>query len=208
MLITRRGVLAAGGAGVTGLVAAAPLAAAERLAFTVNQTIGPFYPVERPLDQDADLTIIRGTRGAAKGQVIEVAGRVLDPDGRPVAGAQIDLWQANAAGRYAHPGDRNPAPLDPDFQGSARLVADGEGRYRFRTIRPGAYEERTPHIHFDVRGRAQRVITQMYFPGEPMNANDSVLTRVPAGPYRDRLIARALAGETPVFMWDIVLATG
>ena len=139
MLISRRRMLAAGGAGLTGLVAAAPLRAAEQLAFTVNQTIGPFYPVERPLDQDADLTIVRGRRGAAKGQVIEVSGRVLDPDGRPIPGARIDLWQANAAGRYAHPGDKNPAPLDPEFQGSARLVADGEGRYRFRTILPGAY---------------------------------------------------------------------
>lgn len=208
MLISRRRMLAAGGAGLTGLVAAAPLRAAEQLAFTVNQTIGPFYPVERPLDQDADLTIVRGRRGAAKGQVIEVSGRVLDPDGRPIPGARIDLWQANAAGRYAHPGDKNPAPLDPDFQGSARLVADGEGRYRFRTIRPGAYEDRTPHIHFDVIGRSQRAVTQMYFPNEPLNLSDVLFSRVPEGPYRDRLVARALPGAAAAFEWDIVLATG
>jgi protocatechuate 3,4-dioxygenase beta subunit len=180
-----------------------------KLAPTVNQTIGPFYPVERMLDQDADLTIIRGRQGRAKGQVIEVVGRVLDPSGRPLPNARLDIWQANAAGRYAHPGDDSPAPLDPNFQGSAIFCADAGGRFRFRTIKPGPYPGRVAHIHLDVTYRTQRVITQMYFPDEPGNQQDSLLSRIPAGPLRDRLIAIATtqprgAGAL-IFRWDVVL---
>ena len=181
-------------------------ATAARLPITLNQTIGPFYPLERPLDQDADLTIIRGRQGRPRGQVIEVIGRVVDPDGKPLGGAMIDLWQANAAGRYAHPGDTNPAPLDPDFQGSARFTADAEGRYRFRTIRPGRYPGRVAHLHLDVSGGTQRTITQMYFPDDPGNDRDVLLARIPAGPMRQAMIARAVAGSSvPTLAWDIVL---
>jgi protocatechuate 3,4-dioxygenase beta subunit len=175
----------------------------------VNQTIGPFYPVSRPLDQDADLTIIQGRRGRPKGQVIEVVGRVLDLHGRPIPTARLDIWQANAAGRYSHPADDNPAPLDPEFQGSAQFLADAEGRYRFRTIRPGRYPGRVAHIHLDVMGRGQRVITQMYFPDEPGNDGDSVLSGIPAGALRQALISRLTpVTSVPTFQWDVVLGAG
>jgi protocatechuate 3,4-dioxygenase, beta subunit len=194
---------------VGGLSAFAVPGEAAKLPYTVNQTIGPFYPVSRPLDQDADLTIVRGRRGRPKGQVIEVVGRVLDLDGRPVPGAKLDLWQANAAGRYSHPADQNPAPLDPDFQGSARFQADKEGRYRFRTIRPGRYPGRVAHIHLDITGREQRVITQMYFADEQGNEEDSVLSRIPAGRLRQALIAQPITGSAvQTFGWDIVLGAG
>jgi protocatechuate 3,4-dioxygenase beta subunit len=184
-------------------------ATAKKLPVTVSQTIGPFYPVSRPLDQDADLTVIRGRRGRPRGQVIEVVGRVLDPDGRPVPRARLDLWQANAAGRYWHPADDNPAPLDPEFQGSAQFLTDAQGRYRFRTIRPGRYPGRVAHIHLDIKGREHRVITQMYFPDDPGNNDDSVLSRIPAGTLRQALISR-LTPQTnlPTFEWDIVLGAG
>jgi protocatechuate 3,4-dioxygenase, beta subunit len=200
MIIGRRNLL------VGGLAALTVPAQAARLQTTLDQTTGPFYPVSRPLDQDADLTIVRGRRGKPKGQIIEVVGRVVTPDGRPVPRAKLDLWQANAAGRYAHPGDTNPAPLDPDFQGSARFSADGEGRYRFRTIRPGLYPGRVAHIHLDVIGGEQRLITQMYFPDDPGNDQDVLLKRIPAGALRSSLIARALPSTAvPTFAWDIVL---
>jgi protocatechuate 3,4-dioxygenase beta subunit len=192
-----------------GAAAALTIPVAARLPITLNQTIGPFYPVERMLDQDADLTIVRGRRGRPRGQVIEVMGRVLDPDGRPLGGAMLDLWQANADGRYAHPGDTNPAPLDPDFQGSTRLTADAEGRYRFRTVRPGLYPGRVAHIHLDVTGGTQRIITQMYFPDDPGNDKDVLLARIPAGPMRQAMVARMVAGTSvPTLEWDIVLGAG
>ena len=183
------------------------LTAGEPPTLTSTQTIGPFYPVARPLDQDADLTRIGSSSTPAKGQVIEVMGRVLGPDGRPIPGAKLDIWQANAAGRYAHPGDTNPAPLDPGFQGAALLTADAEGRYRFRTVKPGLYPGRTQHIHFDVSGRSQRLITQMYFPGEAGNADDVLLSRL-QGARREAMIAKlAPEASVPTFVWDIVLLT-
>lgn len=200
MLITRRQLILGSGAAVLAIPAGAqrqPL---------INQTLGPFYPVQRPIDQDADLTIIRGRAGRPRGQVIEVAGRVTDLDGKPLPGASFDLWQANAAGRYAHPGDTNPAPLDPDFQGSARFVADADGYYRFRTIRPGRYPGRVAHIHLDISGGTQRTITQMYFPDEPGNDEDVLLKRLPAGPTRQSLVATAVTGSAiPTYRWDIAL---
>src|SRR4030095_7494357 len=106
---------------------------------TPEQIMGPFYPVLKPLDRDSDLTRIVGKRGHAQGQVIHLTGQVRNSKGEPVRGARIEIWQANAKGRYDHPGDINPAPLDPNFQGFGVGVTDAEGRYRFKTIKPAAY---------------------------------------------------------------------
>jgi protocatechuate 3,4-dioxygenase, beta subunit len=188
------------------------------------QTKGPFFPESVAGESDQDLTRVAGRATRADGKVIVVHGRVLDGDCRPIAGAMIDLWQANALGRYAHSADRNPAPLDPNFQGSARFATDAEGRYRVRTIKPGAYALeyldgapretagfRTPHLHFRVMKRGyQELATQMYFPGEALNEADRVLARAAAG-QRERLIPAACAqarddpDEAPRFEFDLTL---
>ena len=114
------------------------LAQSPNLKLTPEQIMGPFYPVIKSLDRDADLTVVKGKRGKAQGQVIQLMGRVLNARGEPVKGARLELWQANAQGRYMHPSDVNPAPLDPNFQGFSVQMTDAEGRYRFKTIKPGA----------------------------------------------------------------------
>ena len=173
-----------------------PLQAPVRLEHTLTETAAPrmseaLYPAR------ADLTRLDGRE--AIGERIIVAGRVLDEDGRPVPGTMVELWQANAAGRYAHPGDTHDAPLDPNFRGEGRVFADAEGRYRFTTIRPGAYPWRNHsnawrpvHIHFSLFGQgfAQRLITQMYFQGDPLLALDPIFTAVPDPAARERLTAR------------------
>lgn len=177
---------------------------------TEFMTIGPFYPSERELDEDDDLTVVNGIKTRARGQIVNLSGRVLKADGTPAAGARVELWQANAAGRYAHPADRTDAPLDPGFQGFGVQLADDEGRYRFRTIKPGAYSTpgglvRTPHLHFDVRGRTSRTVTQMFFPGEAQNAEDFLLK---AADDPETLMAKAVSGggRGPLALsWDIVL---
>ncbi len=158
----------------------------------------------------------------AIGQLIALTGRVLDEDGRPVADAVVELWQANAAGRYRHALDTGgEAPLDPDFAGHGRVRTDAQGRYAFRTIKPGAYAVRPapgvwwrpPHIHFSILGPASlsRLVTQMYFPGEPLNAHDRILNSVPDAAARARLLAEALPPEEGGshdwlgFSFDIVL---
>ncbi|WP_137176791.1 carboxypeptidase regulatory-like domain-containing protein [Roseomonas sp. AR75] len=137
----------------------------------------------------------------AIGQLMQVSGRILDEDGRPVAGAVVELWQANAAGRYAHANDGSVAPLDPNFLGHGRALTDADGRYAFTTIKPGAYavpvEEtwwRPPHLHFSVHGPSclARLVTQMYFPGDPLNAMDRILNAIPDDAARLRMIARFL----------------
>lgn len=185
---------------------------------TPAQILGPFYPLVKPLDQDADLTTVTGRPGRARGQIVHVAGRVLDARGRPLEGARIEVWQANASGRYAHPSDRHDAPLDPNFEGYAVLRTDAEGRYRFKTIKPGAYPDdgsgamRAPHIHFDVCGRINRLVTQMYFAGEPLNDSDRFLRS--AGARRGQLIVAAAPlvedpdGAALLANWDIVLEDG
>jgi protocatechuate 3,4-dioxygenase, beta subunit len=144
------------------------------------EIIGPFYPVEKPVDQDADMTLVDGKSERAQGEVINLSGRVLARNGVPIAGAILEIWQANANGRYAHKGDKNPAPLDPNFEGYARIVTNSDGRYSLKTIKPGAYPVpggwmRAPHIHFDVTGRNTRLVTAMYFEGEALNDQDKVL---------------------------------
>ena len=142
--------------------------------------LGPFYPVEKPLESGADLTRLAGHAKKAQGSVVELTGRILAHDGTPVANARVEIWQANAFGRYHHHGDthENIEP-DPDFKGYSVQQTDGEGRFRFLTVKPGAYPAgdfmRSPHVHFDVEGRYSRLVTQMYFPSEPMLAQDKVL---------------------------------
>jgi protocatechuate 3,4-dioxygenase beta subunit len=211
MLITRRHLVAGG----TALVAAAATARAETLAPTSSQVMGPFYPIIRPADHDADLTRIRGRGGVAVGQPINVIGQVVDLHGNPIRNAQIELWQCNAAGRYDHPGDRaNPAALDPNFQGFARLATDGDGQFKFRSVKPKDYDtpigRRAPHIHFDIAGHNERLVTQMYFPVEPLNESDFVFRT--AEP-KQSVIAEAidpLSGDPQAlaFRWTVVLGVG
>jgi len=201
MLISRRRLTAG-----IGLSLAAPGALAAEL--TARQTEGPYYPRARPADQDWDLTRLPGRSARAEGQVIEVMGRVMDAQDRPIARAKLDLWQANSRGRYMHPGDAgNSAPLDPNFQGSAVIVADAEGRYRFRTIKPAAYGSRPPHIHFMIAGRGRPLTTQMYFPGEPLNARDGVLRGSGAEARTLIALARPRTGDGALaYAWDVRLA--
>jgi len=162
---------------------------------TMVELDGPVYGHDRVTPGDADLT--RQHSGEPLGERIVVSGRVLDGDGRPLRDTLVEVWQANAAGRYAHAGDRHPAPLDPNFSGAGRLLTDAEGRYRFTTIKPGAYPWgnhdnawRPAHIHFSLFGRAfaQRLVTQMYFPGDPLLEHDPIFNAVPEAVARERLI--------------------
>ncbi|MBA4143748.1 MAG: protocatechuate 3,4-dioxygenase [Nitrosospira sp.] len=150
---------------------------------TQDQILGPFYPIMSKPNRSGDLTRVPGS-GRAMGQLLIVKGRVMDLAGKPVARADIEIWQANAMGRYAHPDDMNPAPLDPNFEGYGALTSGTDGSYEFLTIKPPPYpisptRTRPAHIHFDVRGRRDELITQMYFEGDPYHKSDSFLQSVP-----------------------------
>jgi protocatechuate 3,4-dioxygenase beta subunit len=184
---------------------------------TLTEVTGPMLGPGRVTPADADLTHALG--GEAIGQRIIVHGRILDSDGRPVPHTLLEVWQANAAGRYRHPVDRFPGPLDPHFTGGGRVLTDGEGRYRFLTIKPGAYPWRNhlnawrpAHIHMSVFGRAfaQRLVTQMYFPGDPLFFQDPIFNSIPDERARQRLISRFDYSETVdhwalAFEFDLVL---
>lgn len=147
---------------------------------TQDQILGPFYPIMSKPNRTGDLTRVPGGSGRAKGQLLIVKGRVIDPAGKPVAGADVEIWQANAVGRYAHPDDTNPAPLDPNFEGFGAVTTGTDGYYQFKTIKPPPYpvtpiRTRPAHIHFDVRGRHDELITQMYFEGDPYHKTDAFL---------------------------------
>jgi protocatechuate 3,4-dioxygenase, beta subunit len=186
------------------------------LPHTLTELTGPVFGEDRVTPADADLT--RRHDGEPLGERIIVVGRVLDESGHPVPHTLVEIWQANAAGRYRHDIDRHPAPLDPNFDGGGRCLTDAHGRYRFLTIRPGAYPWknshnawRPAHIHFSLFGRAfvQRLVTQMYFPGDPLFGNDPMVTAVPA-PARERLVAALDLAETEpewalAYRFDIVL---
>jgi protocatechuate 3,4-dioxygenase beta subunit len=183
----------------------------------LTEITGPVLGQERVTAADADLTTQHA--GEPLGQRVIVTGRVLDSDGRAVPDTLIEVWQANAAGRYHHPVDNHPAPLDPNFSGAGRCMTDSEGRYRFVTIKPGAYPWRNhhnawrpAHIHFSLLGRAftQRLVTQMYFPGDPLFAQDPVFNSVPDPAARQRMICRFDLSITQPewalgYEWDIVL---
>ncbi len=183
----------------------------------LTEITGPLFGHDRVQPGDDDLT--RWDGGEAVGQRIVVHGRVLDSDGRSVPDTLLELWQANAAGRYRHQNDQWAAPLDPHFSGLGRCSTDGEGRYRFTTIRPGAYPWqnhrnawRPAHIHFSVFGRAltQRLVTQMYFPDDPLFWQDPIFNSVPDEKARLRLVSAYDHDATREawalgFRWDIVL---
>jgi protocatechuate 3,4-dioxygenase, beta subunit len=195
----------------------APKQPLVRLPHGPTETTGPRLGAERVTAADADLT----TRHAGEplGERIIVTGRVLDSDGRPVPDTLVEIWQANASGRYAHRVDDHPAPLDPNFDGAGRCMTDSQGRYRFVTIKPGAYPWRNhlnawrpAHIHFSLFGIAftQRLVTQMYFPGDPLFAQDPIFNSIPDPDARQRLISRFDLDTTEPdwalgFQWDIVL---
>lgn len=169
-------------------------------------------PVEAPasfgaelavLPPSCDLSVVSPGRPRALGQLIVVTGRVVDGDGRPIRHALLECWQANAAGKYIHAADPSPVPIDPNFEGVGRIVTDAEGRYRLRTIKPGGYAVpydgdgqlagwwRPPHIHFSIFGDGfgKRLVTQMYFPGEPLNGYDLLLNSIRDQRARMRLVS-------------------
>jgi protocatechuate 3,4-dioxygenase, beta subunit len=174
----------------------APRRAPIRFEHTLSELTGPVFADGWAGPDATDLTTQH--KGAPLGERIIVEGRVLDEDGRPVAGTLIELWQCNAAGRYHHPVDQHDAPLDPNFTGAGQMVSGPDGGYRFLTIKPGAYPWRnTPnawrpaHIHLGVFGPgfATRLVTQMYFPGDPLLAYDPIFQSTADAEARQRLIS-------------------
>jgi protocatechuate 3,4-dioxygenase, beta subunit len=187
------------------------------LPHTLSEVTAPVFGYGDIKAEDADLT--RQHKGEPQGERIVVSGRVLDESGKPIPGVLIEIWQANAAGRYNHRVDQHDAPIDPNFTGAGRVLSDAEGRYRFMTIRPGEYPWRNhynawrpAHIHFSLFGRAivQRLITQMYFPGDPLLEYDPMFMCVADEKARARLIS-AFDWETTMpeyalgYRFDIVL---
>jgi protocatechuate 3,4-dioxygenase beta subunit len=193
-----------------GAMVGASAASAGELAKTPRQTEGPFYPTVAQKDKDFDLTQVEGNEDSAKGEVIEIKGSVYDTDGNPVEDASVDIWQANAAGRYSHPHDNNPASLDPNFQGWAIVPSGKAGEFRFKTIKPGAYpisksSSRPPHIHLKVTKKGyHELTTQMYFPGEPLNETDGILQKQKSEE-RELLIAKLLSEAPPIYDFRLVL---
>ncbi|HEY4254013.1 MAG TPA: protocatechuate 3,4-dioxygenase subunit beta [Roseomonas sp.] len=186
---------------------------------TLSEVTGPVFGESELGPLDADLLGNHAQGGAPIGERIILHGRVLDGDARPVPGVLVEIWQANAGGRYRHANDSFTAALDPNFGGCGRAISDAEGRYRFRTIRPGPYpfpnrenDWRPAHIHYSVFGQgfAQRLITQSYFEGDPLIAHDAILGTMPDAVARQRLVARLdMAASVPfealAWRFDIVL---
>ena len=197
----------------------APFLPLIEVPLTLSELTGPGPAISALSSEDADLTRNAGTGGEALGQRIIVTGRVLDESGTPVSGTLVEVWQANAAGRYLHKRDDWPGPLDPNFLGMGRCLTDAEGVYRFLTIRPGAYPWRNgpnawrpAHIHFSLFGATlrSRLITQMYFPDDPLLHSDPILSAVPSEDARQRLVSSYAHDVTEQewalgYRWDIVL---
>jgi protocatechuate 3,4-dioxygenase beta subunit len=184
---------------------------------TLTERTGPVFGEAIVSPRDSDLTAHHG--GEPIGERIVVHGRILDEDGRPVRGALVEVWQANAAGRYHHRVDQHHAPLDPNFTGCGRLLTDENGCYRFKTIKPGAYPWgnhhnawRPAHIHFSLFGAGilSRLVTQMYFPGDPLQPFDPIFNSVADEKARNRLVSKFDMDATEpnyalAFWFDIVL---
>lgn len=184
---------------------------------TLTERTGPVFGHQLIRKNDNDLTAQH--EGEALGERIFVHGRVRDEDGRPVRGALVEVWQANAAGRYRHKVDRHDAPLDPNFSGAGRLLTDDEGRYFFKTIKPGPYPWgnhynawRPAHIHFSLFGAGilSRLVTQMYFPGDPLQPLDPIFNSIPDQGARQGLVSnldmeRSQPDYALAYAFDIVL---
>ncbi|MGO1072438.1 protocatechuate 3,4-dioxygenase subunit beta [Lysobacter sp. CA199] len=184
---------------------------------TLSEITGPALDRTVSGPNSADLTA--GFAGEPLGERIIVSGRVLDENGRPVRNRVVEVWQCNAAGRYRHDGDRHDAPLDPNFRGDGQVLTDEHGRYRFKTIKPGAYPWRNhynawrpAHIHFSLHGDgfAQRLVTQMYFPGDPLLAHDPIFNCVADANARERMVSafdweNAQSEYALAYRFDIVL---
>jgi protocatechuate 3,4-dioxygenase, beta subunit len=197
----------------------APLLPLIEVPMTLSELTGPGTVISAITLEDADLTRNAGTGGEAIGQRIIVTGRVLDEQGTPLPNTLLEIWQANAAGRYLHKRDQWPGPLDPNFLGMGRCLTNDEGVYRFLTIRPGAYPWknhfnawRPAHIHFSLFGPSirSRLVTQMYFPDDSLHALDPIFNGVPTEQARARLIAAYDHSITEPewalgYRWDIVL---
>jgi len=165
------------------------------IAVTPSEMAGPFYPVVYPKDRDFDLTQVGAGKGRALGEVITLQGVVNDTKGVTIEDAMVELWQANAAGRYRHPSDKSSAPLDANFQGWAVVQSGAEGGFKFKTVMPGSYQAnplwtRPPHIHFKIsKPGYQELVSQMYFPDHPLNSSDLLLARHSAED-QQRMIAK------------------
>lgn len=210
MAITRRSLLLSS---ASALLLPKALSAESSLKATPQEALGPFSPMRIPRDHDVDLTQMKGRKTRALGQLIDLKGRVLNVRGEPIVGAKIVLWQANAVGRYSHPIDDNPAPLDPNFFGIAAFKTNAEGRFELRTIKPGSYPAaagiRTPHLHFDIESKRSRLVTQMYFPDEPLNQTDPLRSSLAARKIdAARVTCQRVDGANPevtYYAWDLVM---
>jgi protocatechuate 3,4-dioxygenase beta subunit len=185
-------------------------AAQKKLPVTPTETEGPFYPLVAQADKDFDLTQVAGKTGTAKGQHIFVQGKVVDTLGNPVPNVTVDLWQANAAGRYHHPHDENTAPVDENFQSWAIVSTNSGGLFNLKTVFPGAYPvsdhwARPPHIHFKITKKGYiEVITQMYFPDHPLNKIDNLIQRKTAEEQK-QMIAKQTANQADTYDYTIVI---
>jgi len=207
VLFTRRGLIVC----AAGLVAAK--ASYANLTPTPAQSAGPFYPQVIPADADADLTRIGNGQDVASGEIIEVSGRILSVKGHALPDAVVEIWQADASGRYIDTKDNAAGTVrDRHFQGYGTVKTRAGGRYRFRTVRPAPYNagisRRTPHIHFRVlHASLGELVAQMYFPGESLNGQDILYRRLTNNLARDASTAKLHpGGEVPHYMFDLVLA--
>ena len=187
--------------------------AAPDLVVTPAQTEGPFYPTDWSGDIDNDLVRVTGEAARAQGEITHVLGRILDASCAPIPGAEVEIWQCDATGIYRHPRDTSWfRKRDAGFQGRGRMLANADGAYTFRTIKPVAYPGRTPHIHFAITAPGRTpLITQMYVEGEPLNARDGILNGISDPRRRDSVIVRVEPGDrledkSLVATFDIVLS--
>ena len=174
-----------------------------KLVPTPSQMLGPFYPLQPDPIAGSDLT----DAGKAAGAPLQIVGRVIDVSGQPLAGVLVEIWQTNAHGRYHHPHDTSPAPLDPAFRGYGRHLTMADGGYVFRTIAPVSYPGRTPHVHFRLsRGERELLVTQMYLPNQRSNQRDGLFMSTGDAEARQRLVGVAVADREATLRFDIILA--